>query len=233
MVAKHGKDGYFQGAGSKSKWPAACEKYQWKLVAELCPKVAETCDETPNWLRERLEIQGRKGNGSYKVADGVYDVVDSVLSEVVRAGVELNTASVEEVLKDALAVYNNEVTTWRGAREKSDLAALDQLASSGASQEEIAKVAAEQIRAKQSWPLECKIGETQRSLNQLALDFCKKYGYANYAQDKPQKHLPRDHPSVKKVTEFIKLTIAQGGVNPKLVGHWDQALLTAEMIVAF
>jgi hypothetical protein len=222
MVAKHGKDGYFQGAGSKNKWPAARAKYHWDTVAELAPKVAEKFCETPNWLRERLEIHGRKGNGTYQISDGIYDSVDAVLSEAVQAGMELNTSSVEEVLQDAIETYNKEVAAWREAREKADLAPLNQLCDSGASEEEMARMTEEQLRARESWPSQCDVGKTPRALNQLALDFCTKYGYANYRQDKPQKHLPRDHPAIQRVTQFLRMTMAEGQVNPKLVGHWDQ-----------
>ena len=140
---KHAKDGYFQGAGSKSKWPASRAKYHWDTVAELVPKIANKFCETPNWLRERMEIDGRKGNGTYKITDGIYEAVDAVLSEAVFAGMELNTTSVEEVLKDAIETYNTEVKCWREEREKSDMAALNQFCESGASEDDMAKMSEE------------------------------------------------------------------------------------------
>lgn len=222
MIEKYGKQGYFQGAASSKKWPAARAKYHWDAVAELCPKIAAKFHETPNWLRERLDISGKKGNGTYKISDGIYESVDFVLSQAVQAGMELNTCSVEEVLKDAIDVYNAEVEAWRSAREQSDMAALNQLCESGASEDEMARMTEEQLRSRESWPIACKVGQTPRALNQLALDFCQKFGYSNYKQDKPQKHLPRNHPAIQRVTEFVRLNISQGSVHPKLVGHWDQ-----------
>ena len=224
MLRLHRKDGYFQGAGCAQKWPAAREKYCWDAVCELCPKVAAKFAEVPNWLRERFEIGGRKGSGTYKVSEDLYEVVDAVLEEVAKKGMELNTSSIEEVLKDALQVYNETVNSWRIEKEKADAAMLDGLCDSGASEEEMCALASELAQAKELWPKECILGRTPRALNQVALSFARRYGWSSFRQDKPQKHLPRDHPQVARVTQFIRSCIQDGSVHPKLVGNWDQAM---------
>ena len=43
-----------------------------------------------------------------------------------------------------------------------------------------------------------------------------------FRQDKPMRHLPRDHPQVQHVTDFINLQITTGSVHPKLVMNFDQ-----------
>ena len=225
MLRRHKKDGYFQGAASASKWPAARARYSWDVLAELCPRIAAKCSELPNWLRERFDVDGRKGSGTFKITDDLYEVVDSVLEEIVKTGMELNTTAVEEVLRTALETYNEQVRSWREQKEKADLEMLEHLVDSGAPEDEMASVSAELAAAKEFWPKECVLGQTPRALNQLALKFAQKFGYTCFSQDKPQKHLPRDHPSVRRVTDFIRTCIQDGSVHPKLVGNWDRATL--------
>ena len=225
MLRLHKKDGYFQGAAAASKWPAAREKYSWDMVAELCPKVAAKFSEIPNWLRERFDVDGRKGNGTYKVSDDLYEVVDKILEEVVVSGMELNTTAVEEVLKEALETYNEAVTAWRDEKDKADLEMLQKLSDAGTSEAELKAVSDELSKAKQFWPQTCLLAQTPRALNQQALKFSQKYGYSRLSQDKPQKHLPRNHPSVQRVTEFITTCMKDGSVHPKLVANWDQVTL--------
>lgn len=55
-----------------------------------------------------------------------------------------------------------------------------------------------------------------------AAKFCDTYGYSLFTQDKPTRHLPREHPHVQHVNDFILMNIQEGKVNSKLVCNFDQ-----------
>ena len=121
--------GYYQGAASK--WNKSRHLFHWDLMMEKCPQLASKYDEVPNWLRQRLNIDSVKGRGHGRVPPEVSDVVDSILKDAVQDGFELTMASIEEVLRDAVEAYNQEVTKWRQANEDADLKALDALVETG------------------------------------------------------------------------------------------------------
>ena len=212
--------GYYQGAASK--WRKAREVYQWDLLAELCPKIAEKYDEPPNWLRERLGVDNGKGPAHTKITADVYNVVDRILQDASQEGFELSIASAEEVISDAISAYNEQVQAWRTGSERAQLQTMNNLIASGASEDEIAQQVKLHDAQTANWPNQIDVGKTTRSLNQLAISFAKKYGFGSYTQDKPARHLPRNHPQVQHVTEFILTSVKEDHVHPKLLGNADQ-----------
>lgn len=212
--------GYYQGAAGK--WQKSREKYEWDLVSRMCPHIAQKHDELPNWLKARFSVEGTKGPAHTKLTKDVWDIVDRFLEEAINEGHELNTKSVETVIDDAITAYNTEVEKFRNSRGEADLQAVDNLIKNGGSEEAVQKSVQEQDAAKASWPHPIKLGQTERSLNQLALRFSEKYGFSSFNQDKPMKHLRRDHPQVQQVMDFILTAVKQGEVHPKLLCNFDQ-----------
>ena len=78
------------------------------MVAKICPKIAESHDELPNWLKHRLDVEGPKGPSHTKITKDVFDVVDKYLEEATNEGQEMNMNSVEALLSDAVDAYNGE-----------------------------------------------------------------------------------------------------------------------------
>lgn len=192
------------------------------MVAKICPKIAESHDELPNWLKHRLELEGPKGPAHTKITKDVFDVVDKYLEEATNEGQEMNMNSVEALLADAIDAYNGEVAKWRTSRTEADLQAVNTMMDRGASQEEIDKLVREQDARKAAWPHPIKLGETPRALNQLAFTFASKYGFSTFHQDKPMKHLKRDHPHVQHVMDFILMNVKTHQVHEKLLCNFDQ-----------
>ena len=54
------------------------------------------------------------------------------------------------------------------------------------------------------------------------MKFAEDYGYGVFTQDKPTRHLPRDHPQVQHVNDFINYNIKEGHVDSRLVANFDQ-----------
>lgn len=115
-----------------------------------------------------------------------------------------------------------QVNKWCASRESADLAALDALAQSGASPQEICDLEKQQQALKASWPAPISIGQSGNAVKKLAERFAAEYGYSMFSQDKPTRHLPRDHPQVQHVNDFINMNIKDGKVDARLVANWDQ-----------
>jgi hypothetical protein len=176
----------------------------------------------PNWLRERLQIDSVKGISHTKVPQEVKDVVDSILRKAIRDGFELNLVSVEQVMQDAIEAFNLEVSKYRKLMEDANLRALDTLVQAGAAEGEIAKVKAHQDANKASWPMTIDCSGSHSALQKRARDFAAESGYSMFTQDKPTRHLPRDHPQVQHVNDFINYNIKEGQVDGRLVCNFDQ-----------
>lgn len=188
---------------------------------EKCPAIAAKIDEVPNWLRERLNIHTSKGYHS-KIPKEVTDIADSILQHATKQGYELNMISVEQLIDDCVSAYNAEVSKRRAAHEDADLQALDNLVAAGASEEEIERLKNLQNAHRASWPCEIKFSSGMRGKQYQAAKFCDTYGYSLFTQDKPTRHLPREHPHVQHVNDFILMNIQEGKVNSKLVCNFDQ-----------
>ena len=215
------RPGYYQGAASK--WRKSSELFKWEVICQRCPKVAEKYDEVPNWLRSHLELPGTaKGPSHTKVTKDIYLVVDRIVEEAARDGFELTIASIEEVLADAIEAYNCEVEKWRKVRQEADLKAVNALMEAGGTEADVARLVDQQNAEKASWPHPVNLAKTPRALNQLALSFASKYGFGMYRQDKPTRHLPRDHPQVQHVMDYIRLQLSEGKVDPRLCANFDQ-----------
>lgn len=115
-----------------------------------------------------------------------------------------------------------QVKKWCESHAEADFAALDDLAKGGASQQEICDLEKQQQALQASWPCPINVGKSDAGLRKLVVNFAEEYGYSMYSQDKPTRHLPRDHPHVQHANDFIKMNIIEGEVDPKLVGNWDQ-----------
>ena len=212
--------GYYQGAASK--WQKSRATYQWDVLMEKCPSIAAKYDEVPNWLRERLNINSAKGKGHGRIPPEVLEIVDSILKQAIQDGFELNMSSVADVLKEAIEAFNSEISKYRESRENADLKALDQLVETGASEAEITKLQDLQAANKASWPSCITCGLTDSALKHQAANFAESHGYSCYTQDKPTRHLPRDHPQVQHVNDFIKMNISEAKVDGRLVANFDQ-----------
>ena len=188
---------------------------------QKCPNIAAKCDEVPNWLRERLDIKTSKGTVTV-IPREVLDIADSILQDATKQGYEMNMISVEQLLGDCVEAYNAEIIKRRDAHEEANLQALDQLVASGASEDEIEKLKKKQDADKASWPSEIKMNKCKSRPYYQATKFCEHYGYSLFTQDKPTRHLPRDHPHVQHVNDFIRYNIDEGKVNSKLVCNFDQ-----------
>lgn len=222
--------GYYQGAAGK--WLKSKEKYCWQTLMEKCPSICAKYDEVPNWLRSRMDINQVKGPGHTKIVSDIYDVVDQILMQATREGLELNVTSIEEVLSDSLEA-NAVVSKWRSEREAADLKAVENLTASGATEAEVKQLVSKQEALKAAWPAPVRLGNTARSINQLALNFAEKYGFSMFAQSKPTRHLQRDHPQVQHVMDFIQMTIRNGEVDERLVLNFDQVWSCLQLVLSW
>ena len=189
---------------------------------DKCPNVAARFDEVPNWLRQRLTISSSKGRGHGRIPKEIKDIVDSILKSSAVDGFELNMSSVCSVMKDAITAFNDEVVKWRKNREDADTKALDDLAVAGASEDEILALQKDQDSQRTSWPTTVVCAQSDDALRFSVYKFCEEYGFGIFAQDKPTRHLPREHPQVQHVNDFIKYNIQEGKVHEKLVCNFDQ-----------
>lgn len=189
---------------------------------EKCPRLAQKYDEVPNWLRQRLNIDSLKGRGHGRIPPEVKDVIDSILKHSIRDGFELTMTSIEEVMKEAVDAYNEEVTKWCKANEDADLTALDALVQAGASEEELTNLKNQQDAMRASWPHLIACAQTSNGLRHAASKFSEAYGYSMFTQDKPTRHLPRDHPQVEHVNDYITMNIQEHLVDERLVCNFDQ-----------
>lgn len=77
-------------------------------MQEKCPNIAAKYDEVPNWLRERLGLDTTKGRCHGRIVPEVCDVIDGILKSAIQDGFELNMASIQDVMKEAIDAYNEE-----------------------------------------------------------------------------------------------------------------------------
>lgn len=189
---------------------------------EKCPHIAAKYDEVPNWLRQRLKIDSTKGPATGRIPPEVEDTIDSILEASISDGFEINSLGIEMVMQDCIEAFNDEVNKFRASREAADLEALDQLAQAGGSEDDIQKLKQEQDTSRATWPSLITCGQSITALKQQAAMFAQSRGYSMFSQDKPTRHLPRDHPQVQRVNDYIRMTIQEGKVDNRLVLNFDQ-----------
>ena len=192
--------GYYAGCMSKSKWLGSMETYKWEVFEQQCPGLAAIVDEVPNFLRPYLDISTKKGREDVLPIE-LTDVMDSLCLSHCEAGVEMDATNVQNMLEMVIAAWNAEVEKYNGDVQKAAdemLARADQAQSAELGQMEKDCVS-EGSRCK---AVSCKM--TAYSILALTRNFCKKYGYRPHFQDKPGKHLDREHPAMRAFMENIQ-----------------------------
>ena len=85
-------------------------KYKFEEICSLCPALAKTIDEPPNWLRQIVGIPTRKGkHGDNWVPRELEELVERILVERMGVGEELLFPDVMEILGDVIRDYNDVV----------------------------------------------------------------------------------------------------------------------------
>ena len=220
MLAR-ARRGYYSGCCSESKWERARLKYKWDEVAEIAPSVANRYDEVPNWLKARLfEDAHLKGRQACKeIPKEILAICDSILQEECLRGLEMDKLSVEMLIKTVVETYNAEAEAFNKSRSSQHIESLDARLKDGEIDEET---------------LEKESGETPgllplvgQDLKQSAMDrivnhFCRRWGYSMFRQERPSKHLTRDHPAMQRFQEYFHHEKVKYGVCGRLVLNFDQ-----------
>ena len=79
-MLKKCRAGVFQGCFVK--WQQTCDNHQWRVFAKMCPRLAATHHEIPNFVKDMLGIQARKGCvQANKMPEEVQAAVEAVIMQ--------------------------------------------------------------------------------------------------------------------------------------------------------
>ena len=216
------RPGYFSGCCSESKWGGARKRFKWDLFAEMMPAMATRCDEVPSWLKQRMGLVNAKFKGPCEEAipEEVLKIADAILMDECARGLEMDTKSVTTLMHSLIDMYNEEADQFNKESEAKHLERLSELEANGVlSKDELEAVA---NRPPPQAPVIAKDEWTDKKMEHLVLRFCKSWGYARYKQDRPSKHLSREHPSMKRLASYIQSLKETKKIDSRLMFNWDQ-----------
>eukprot|EP00438_Fugacium_kawagutii_P021718 Skav221915 [mRNA] locus=scaffold3084:93548:96701:+ [translate_table: standard] len=219
-MLKRKRPGYYSGCCSQSKWPLAREKYKWDKFVELLPHQATKRDEVPMWLRARLcEDSKPKGPRREVIPNELIQILDAILLDEIARGLEMCKQSVTCLLLSLIDLYNQEAESFNKTSEKDHLEKAMEMEQSGhLSKEELQAFVGSPPKQVQLISKDL----TSKRLEHFVDRFCRTYGYSLYRQDRPSKHLSREHPSMKSLQDFIQTLKTEKKIMPRLMFNWDQ-----------
>ena len=196
-------------------------KYKWDEVAEIAPSVANRYDEVPNWLKTRLSqdalLKGRQSCS--EIPKDILAICDSILQEECLRGLEMDKASVEMLIKTVVETYNSEAETFNKARSSQHFESLNAKLEAGEIDEETLEKGGEE--PPKLLPL---VGQDlkQSAMDRIVNHFCRRWGYSMFRQERPSKHLTREHPAMQRFQEYLHYEKAKYNVCGRLVLNFDQ-----------
>ena len=132
----------------------------------------------------------------------------------------MDTKSVTTLMHSLIDMYNEEAEQFNKESEAKHLERLSELDANGVlSKDELEAVA---NRPPPQAPVIAKDEWTDKKMEHLVLRFCKSWGYARYKQDRPSKHLSREHPSMKRLASYIQSLKETKKIDSRLMFNWDQ-----------
>lgn len=187
----------------------------------MLPAQAAKYDEVPSWLKPRLMGEDAKPKGPKQEVfpPELLQIADAILLDELNRGLEMDTASVTALFKSLISVYNEEADHFNRSSVEQHAERVVELQSKGIlSPDEIDAI------AKREPPSITLIAEdmSEKKLEHMVYGFCKKWGYARYKQERPSKHLSREHPSMKQLEAYIQQLKAEKKIHPRLMFNWDQ-----------
>jgi hypothetical protein len=63
---------------------------------------------------------------------------------------------------------------------------------------------------------------TDEAIDKAAERFAQKWGFYDYKQEKPSKHIPYEHPALEAIRNHVSALVDSGQIHPRLIGNWDQ-----------
>ena len=230
-MLKRKRPGYYSGCCSATKWPAARAKYHWDKFAQMLPAQASKRDEVPSWLKTRLCEDSTlfKGPKKEAIPSELLQIADAVLMDEMSRGLEMCKESVTQTLIGLIDIYNEEAETYNSSTQKAHIDKACELEQSGTLSatelEDFVKSPPKQIATiSKDW--------TARKLEYVAARFCRTWGYSLYRQDRPSKHLSREHPSMKSLEEYIQCLKKEKKIG-QLMFNWDQVWTCILTLVGF
>ena len=216
------RPGYFSGCCSESKWGGSRKRFKWDMFAEMMPNQASKCDEVPSWLKARLGCEDAKIKGPRQttIPEELLQIADAILLEECKRGLEMDTKSVTSLLSSLIQVYNEEAEIFNSEAEKRHLKRVSDLKDQGQlSNQELEAIANSEPKRISVIPRE---EWTDKKMEHLVYQFCHKWGYSRYRQERPSKHLSREHPSMKQLADYIQTLKKENAIDPRLMFNWDQ-----------
>ena len=219
-MLKRKRPGYYSGCCSRSKWPLSREKFKWDKFSELLPHQASKRDEVPSWLKTRLcEVGKFKGPKKETIPDELLQIADAILMDEVSRGLEMCRQSVSQLLISLIDLHNQEAEAFNKKTQKEHMEKACELEQSG----ELDEKELEAFLKEQPQQISLISKEwTDKKLEHIVYRFCRIWGYGLYRQDRPSKHLSREHPSMKSLHEYIQFVKAEKKALPRLMFNWDQ-----------
>ena len=219
-MLKRKRPGYYSGCCSRSKWPLSREKFKWDKFSELLPNQASKRDEVPSWLKTRLcEVGKFKGPKKETIPDELLQIADAILMDEVSRGLEMCRESVSQLLISLIDLHNQEAEAFNKKAQKQHMEKACELEQSG----ELDEKELEAFLKEQPQQISLISKEwTAKKLEHIVYRFCRIWGYGLYRQDRPSKHLSREHPSMKSLHEYIQFVKAEKKALPRLMFNWDQ-----------
>ena len=215
------RPGYFSGGCSDSKWGGSRKKFKWDLFQKMLPNQAAKFDEVPNWLKHRLGLDEIKAKGPKKelIPNELLAIADGILMEECTRGLEMDTKSVVSLFETLVDIYNEEAETYNKESQGKHVERLAELSESG-------KLTEDELEAIASKPpaLVPVISKewTEKRMQHTVERFCRQWGFSKHRQERPSKHLSREHYSMKKLGEYIQSLRDDSKVDPRLMFNWDQ-----------
>lgn len=177
-------------------------------------------DEVPNWVKTRLIEDARiKGPGQESIPKEILQVADTILLDECRRGLEMDSKSVSALLCSLIDIHDEEAALFNQDAQKRHLERLQQLKADGSlTEKELEQVA---NRTPSQVPVISK-EFTDKKLQHIVSRFMRQWGYSLYRQDRPSKHLSREHPSMKALAAYINSLKEEKKVDSRLMFNWDQ-----------
>ena len=203
-MLKRKRPGYYSGCCSRSKWPLSREKFKWDKFSELLPNQASKRDEVPSWLKTRLcEVWKFKGPKKETIPDELLQIADAILMDEVSRGLEMCRESVSQLLISLIDLHNQEAEAFNKKAQKEHMEKACELEQSG----ELDEKELEAFLKEQPQQISLISKEwTAKKLEHIVYRFCRIWGYGLYRQDRPSKHLSREHPSMNPFTNTSSLS---------------------------
>ena len=212
---KRQRVGSFQGCFAESKWGGARKRDKWDLLMGTAPNIAKRYDELPNWIRQALGVQTKKGKAEDAgLPPRIAEVVEAVLIEHIEAGEEVYSSTIGELLSTVIRQYNAEVDDVNDESAKHNAGVCEEL--------ELAGGGSDVDRALLKMLPKCEASTHPRAIDTFSRRFADRFGFGVYRQEKPGKHLPYHHPQLQKIREFVDHVTSTGEVHERLVLNFDQ-----------